>query len=619
MKRTLLLAGVIAATITANSQVQRMVLSEGFSNASCPPCASQNPAYNTLISANPNKIISIKHQTNWPGVDPMNAQTQSDVGPRVTYYGISGVPHGVIDGTSIADDCGAYVGALSCLSQADIDARYAITSPFNITVIPALTANLDSVTVDVTVSTPAIFNGTNLKLQVILVEKLIAFATPPGTTNETQFHNVLRKDMNNANMAGFTIPNSWAAAESYTYTFTIAIPSFIYKHSELAVIAFVQDNTSKEVHQAGKANVPVTSFGITQNIATAPLNCTSTVSGSTTQLYNTGTVTITTATVNYSVDGGATLTVPYAGSLAVGGTTNVTIPDLTGLSNGAHVLETWITNINGSGATSSMGLASKSFNILTGAATATPLTQNFGIAAFPYANWTLDNPNPSLSWARVTTNTGSMKFNNYVYASGTISNFIVEPVDMTTLTTPALTFDVAYCQYSTENDMLEVYVSTNCGSTWTSVYNKTGATLSTKAAQTALFTPTAAQWRNETVDLTAYASATTLFIKYKATSDYGNNLYVDNINIAGSTAGMEENITNGFNVYPNPTKDFVNITFTNAENVTVSLINAVGQTVKVFNNVNTNAQLSLEGLASGVYILNADINGQRVTKQIIKN
>ena len=96
-------------------------------------------------------------------------------------------------------------------------------------------------------------------------------------------------------------------------------------------------------------------------------------------------------------------------------------------------------------------------------------------------------------------------------------------------------------------------------------------------------------------------------------------MYVDKINIQSSSAGIEDNNVNSFNVYPNPATDFVNVSFVNAENVTVTLINAVGQTVKVYNNVNTNTQLSLEGLASGVYVLNADINGQRVTKQIIKN
>lgn len=620
MKRTLILAGVLAAGLTAQAQVTRMVFTEEFSNASCGPCAAQNPGYNTLVGANTSKVISLKYQTNWPGVDPMNAQTQSDVGPRVTYYGVSGVPHGTMDGTAIANDCSYYLGAPACLSQSDIDTRWAVTSPFDVTVVPALTAGFDSVTVDVTVTTPASFTGTTMKLQVALVEKLIEFTSAPGSNGETEFHNVLRKSMTGTGMPGFTIPNSWGAGETHTYTFTVAIPSFIYKHSEMAVVAFVQDNSSKEVHQSEIADVPVPAFGITNNIASLPLNCSASVSGITVDFKNTGTGVISSATINYRVDGGTTMTVPYSGSLAVGSTTNIAIPTLTGLSAGSHTLETWVTNINASGASGYMGLASKTFNVFTGAAAATPLSQGFTSTSFPYANWSLDNPDPSLTWTRVTANSGSMKFNNFVYAAGSNSSFIVEPVDMTGLTSPVMTFDVAYRQYANENDRLQVYVSTDCGANWVSVFNEAGSTLSGGAAAvTSAYTPATADWRTETVDLSAYSSSTSLFVKFKATSAYGNNLYVDKINIQNASSGIDGNVENSFNVYPNPTSDFVNVTFNTDQNVVVTLINSVGQTVKVFNNVTTNSVLSLEGLANGVYILNADINGQRVTKQVIKN
>lgn len=615
MKRILLLSGVLAIGMMAQAQVQRKCMGEAFSNASCPPCASQNPAYNTLLGSNTSKVVAIKYQTNWPGVDPMNAQTQSEVASRVTYYSVSGVPYGRLDGTAYAG--ASYSGALANLDQAEIDARYAVTSPFSMTITPTLSPGFDSVRVTVNLTTPGAFSGTTMKLHVSLIEKQIDFSSAPGTNGETEFHNVFRKSF--SGMGGYSINNSWSAATSTNFNFAVKIPSFIYKHSELAVIAFVQDDATKEVHQAEIADVPVTSFGVTQNIASAPLNCTSSVSGVTVDFKNTGSVTITSATINYNVDGGSTMTVPYAGTLAVGSSTAVNIPTLTGLTAGSHTLNTWVTDINGSGASGQMGLATKTFNVFSGAGTATPLTQNFASSSFPYVGWAYDNPNPSISWARVTTNTGSMKFDNYTYANGSISNFIVEPVDMTGLTNATLSFDVAYCQYTTENDRLEVFVSTDCGSNWTSVYNKAGSTLATKAAQTSAFTPTAAQWRSESVDLSSYASATQLFIRYKATSAYGNNLYVDNINIASSTSSINENEAFGFNVYPNPTSDVINVSFDNAENVTFTLINAMGQTVKIFNNVNTNAVLSLEGLANGVYILNADINGNRITKQIIKN
>jgi hypothetical protein len=38
--------------------------------------------------------------------------------------------------------------------------------------------------------------------------------------------------------------------------------------------------------------------------------------------------------------------------------------------------------------------------------------------------------------------------------------------------------------------------------------------------------PTEAQWRSETVDLNPYAGQSQVLVRFKATSGYGNNLYL---------------------------------------------------------------------------------------------
>ena len=77
---------VVFASVYSYGQSQRLVLAEEFTQASCGPCAAANPTFNALLQANPTKITAIKYQTNWPGVDPMNTQTQTWVGPRVSRY-----------------------------------------------------------------------------------------------------------------------------------------------------------------------------------------------------------------------------------------------------------------------------------------------------------------------------------------------------------------------------------------------------------------------------------------------------------------------------------------------------------------------------------------------------
>jgi hypothetical protein len=102
MKKSLLLVAIAINTGTILAQSQRLVFVEEFTQASCGPCAAANPAFNTLLSANSSKAVSVKYQVSWPGTDPMNAQNPTEVASRVAYYGVSGVPDARMDGNVVA-------------------------------------------------------------------------------------------------------------------------------------------------------------------------------------------------------------------------------------------------------------------------------------------------------------------------------------------------------------------------------------------------------------------------------------------------------------------------------------------------------------------------------------
>lgn len=629
MKKTkLLLAGsFLLSTTFLSAQVQRTCLAEGFSNASCGPCAAQNPNYNTLLGNNTTKVIGIKYQTNWPGTDPMNAQTQSQVGTRVSYYNVTGVPWGALDGTAYA---GAnYSGALANLDQTEIDTRYGTTSPFSLNITHSLSSDLDSVFISVSVTTPNAFSGSNLKLHVNMVEETISFSSAPGSNGETVFHSVFRNSY--TGISGQTIQNSWASAENQVYTFAAPVPAYIYDMTQVAIVAFIQDNGTKEVHQAGLSlPVAINNYAVTQNIDNIePLSCVGDLNNITVDIDNIGGNTMTSCTVNYQIDSGTPQTASWTGTIASGNTTTFTLPNMTGISNGAHTLTTWLTNINNSGSTSPLGTATKSFTIVSANGSVSPITQDFSTGPLPYTNWALDNPNPSYSWARVTNAGGAAVFQAYAFPNNATSGMILEPVDMNALGTGVnLTFDVAYRQYSSENDRLQVYVSTDCGATWVNVYNKAGSTLATLSASTTQYIPSAAapssDWRNESIDLSAYSSANKLFVKFQATSNYGNNLWIDNINLSSGTFGVEENGNVTMNLYPNPTADVVNLNLnlTSASDVTVSVVNYLGQTIMVRNlgnmNGNTTTQLDVSSLAPGVYNMTINTNGRISVKSFIK-
>ncbi|MFN4766065.1 MAG: fibronectin type III domain-containing protein [Bacteroidota bacterium] len=95
-----------------------------------------------------------------------------------------------------------------------------------------------------------------------------------------------------------------------------------------------------------------------------------------------------------------------------------------------------------------------------------------------------------------------------------------------------LTFNYAYAAYSSaEIDKLEILASTDGGATYTSLEIMNGGPtgpLNTAGTTTSSFVPTSAQWGLKTVNLPANTNR----ISFKGISEYGNNLYLDNIRVA---------------------------------------------------------------------------------------
>lgn len=630
MKKVYTTVAMACVAFAMSAQSQRFVLVEEFTQASCGPCAAQNPAFNTLMAANSSKATSIKYQTNWPGVDPMNVQTQTWVGPRVTYYSVSGVPFGTVDGVAINNDCNYYAGAPACLSQSEVDAAYNTPSPFTINLTHTMSSDLDSVfiTMVITASQSFTSNGT-LKAQLALVERTISFTSAPGSNGELDFYNVMRKMLPNA--SGTTLPSTWNNGDAQTVTISTGVPAYTYKLGELAVVGFVQSDGDKVVQQAAySAPVAVPNNAATSALTGVPgITCSSSFIPSVT-LTNTGTATLTSCDISYQVDANTPVIYNWTGSLAANATATVTLPAITA-SAGTHTLTVMPANPNGQPIfVTQFGSVAQSFTVISGAGSSLPYVNAMTSSAFPYSGWSLNNPDGAITWARVTTNTGSLKYDCFSYGStGAIDEFTVEPVDLSATSVASLNFKVAHRQYSsTYTDAMEVLVSTDCGATWTSVWSKSGSTLATVTpASTSAFTPSAAQWRAECVNLNAYTGNNQVFIMFRGINGYGNNIYVDDIDVNGSscTIGITEAASNAnsFNVYPNPVNTVANV------NLSLASSNAVVMTVSdmlgkvVFTNNYGTLRAGEHTLAidaakfeAGLYFVTIKAGEETITKKI---
>jgi predicted glycosyltransferase len=123
-------------------------------------------------------------------------------------------------------------------------------------------------------------------------------------------------------------------------------------------------------------------------------------------------------------------------------------------------------------------------------------------------------------------------------------------------------------------------------------------------------------WASASADLSQWAGQEDVLVSFTGTSAYGNNLFVDNINIsniANSVAEQVETFSTG--VYPNPTNNIVTI---NAErNTTVTIFDATGKLVETSLMNNPVQTISLQQYGTGLYMIQLSHNGNTATHRVM--
>ncbi|MEZ4921132.1 MAG: T9SS type A sorting domain-containing protein, partial [Saprospiraceae bacterium] len=186
-------------------------------------------------------------------------------------------------------------------------------------------------------------------------------------------------------------------------------------------------------------------------------------------------------------------------------------------------------------------------------------------------------------------------------------------VDLSTATQASLNFDLAYTGYSgdpTFRDSLEVMCSVDCGKTFTRVFFDGGEGLHTAAPISGAFTPTADQWETKTVDLANFLGNDEVLFAFHNIGYYGNNMYIDNINVQGTVVSSEEEaVAQSLLVYPNPSDGNFKIRFDFSESVDglVRLIDPLGRVVYE-SSIQSNGgiyeqQVNVPDLSTGLYLL----------------
>ncbi|MFM2136526.1 MAG: hypothetical protein RL021_1926 [Bacteroidota bacterium] len=216
-----------------------------------------------------------------------------------------------------------------------------------------------------------------------------------------------------------------------------------------------------------------------------------------------------------------------------------------------------------------------------------------------------------------------MHYDNYnIDAGGARDEIWTAKCDLSAWSGAQLGFDVAYADYSPAySDSLEILVSTDCGLTFTSVYQKGGQTLASAPTLTSgIFIPSATDWRRDSVDISAFTGNAEVIIAFVNIGHYGQALYVDNIGIdtiVSTNLTAPEPMVVG--VYPNPFIEQLKFEVKNGGYCRFELTDALGRTL---HKAIMDGDLSLETSAfpSGIYWYRiTDASGTSRTGKLIKN
>ncbi len=267
---------MIAGSVFA--QAPKFVVMEHFTQASCGPCASQNPGFETnILTPNPDKVHHIAFHTSWPGVDPMYNANTAMPDARVIYYNVTGVPSIIMNGNQKTGQPGAF-------SQADVDNQFSESSPIKVSVNDVAVGINHTVTV--TVLTVGVVPSGSYVMRLCVVENPIDYTSAPGNNGETHFPNVARLML--PSDAGDPIASFPAIGNTATFTYTYAEdPSWVA--SNIKAIAYVQNNTTKEVIQSGAMGDPIINFTLGNAGVEIMHGVTSTVSSFAMTSMNSGT------------------------------------------------------------------------------------------------------------------------------------------------------------------------------------------------------------------------------------------------------------------------------------------------------------------------------------------
>ena len=308
-------------------------------------------------------------------------------------------------------------------------------------------------------------------------------------------------------------------------------------------------------------------------------------------------------------------------------------PEVTFNGSGAYTVTLTVTNNAGSN-----NLVKENYINIGGIGI--PFSDDFESGNLDSKSWTVQNPDFGITWdvAGVSgngesTSAARMNFYDYVVPPGPRDRLISPVLSLEGFDDVYLMFDHAYAKrHTTITDSLIVKVTSDCGNTWTRIYeggeDNTGVFATHELMEDPFIPSEPEDWCGNgwgadciVLDLSEWAGQDNFRVMFETYNYFGNNLYIDNVVVGPLVSIGDAAYDKGILVFPNPSTDVVNIVIPeHLGESTVQVLDIQGKVVEAFHTLSGETlKTTPSKYQKGVYFIRINsIEGLFTKKLILK-
>ena len=229
--------------------------------------------------------------------------------------------------------------------------------------------------------------------------------------------------------------------------------------------------------------------------------------------------------------------------------------------------------------------------------------------------WVRLNTGADTSWSNTSISSfsgaQSMRLQNFKNVVGGIDELISPQYNFGGIDNISLKFKLAFAKRNNTNkDKLVISLSKDCGQSWTTAYSKSANSTSSSTnlatipnSITNTFIPTGEdEWREETIGIPAAYRTDNVRIRFTYTCSGGNNLYIDDLKLAGTVTVGNEALTSqkDIELIPNPAEAQLRVVGIETECV-LQLLDVQGKEVMT-KTVKPGTDIPINMLRPGLYL-----------------